>query len=114
LKFNWSCTECGMSSGRRDSVQRHVDNVHNGSSRVIPFTEYLAGRVNGSYPPGPKPSFGTKDKSINKKMQEELENTFVKRVAEKCLPPASDPMYSDSVNMAMAEFLKRCAKDEKC
>jgi hypothetical protein len=103
-----------MTSSRRQSVERHNGNLHGGNGKVIPFTEYLAGRVNGSYPPGPKPSFGTKGKSINKKMQEELENTFVKRVVEKCLPPASDPFYADSISMAKAEFVKRCANDEKC
>jgi len=103
-----------MPSGRRDSVHRHIGNLHSGAGSPIPFVEYLAGRRNEFYPPGPRPIFGTKRKSISNKMQEELEKVYIKRVADKCLPPPGDPIYSDSIDMARAQFLKRCVDDEKC
>ena len=40
-----------MSSGRRYSVERHIDNLHGGSGVAIPFEEYVMGRRNGIYVP---------------------------------------------------------------
>jgi hypothetical protein len=82
-----------MYSGRRSSVQRHIDNpnIHNGNSGAIPFTEYLVGRRQGSYPPGNRPSFG--QKTIEEKVDAEIANLFAKRVAESCLPVSNDQAY---------------------
>ena len=57
-----------MSSGRRYNVQRHIENIHQGYSRVIPFTEYIVGRCDGSiaiplYSSGARPSYGKKEKA---------------------------------------------------
>jgi hypothetical protein len=43
--MNWACNACGMASGRRESVQRHIINprIHNGKANAIPFVQYLAG-----------------------------------------------------------------------
>jgi hypothetical protein len=42
-----------MSSGRRESVWRHIKNprIHNGQAKPIPFVEYVAGRQSGFCPP---------------------------------------------------------------
>ena len=40
-----------MWSSRRYSVQRHIDNVHDGISTAVSFMEYLVGRHNGVIPP---------------------------------------------------------------
>ncbi|MEO9321546.1 MAG: hypothetical protein ABI361_12845 [Nitrososphaera sp.] len=42
----YSCYECGMSSSRRYSVQRHIRLVHNGAGSIVLFQDYIAGRKN--------------------------------------------------------------------
>lgn len=52
-KNNWTCSACGMSSGRRYSLQRHINNknIHAGKGTIIPTPEYLAGVNLGLYNP---------------------------------------------------------------
>lgn len=54
----WSCTSCGMSSSRGDSVRRHVRDTHKGYSNIVPFSSYVAGINSGLYSPKPAPTFG--------------------------------------------------------
>lgn len=44
--MNYACNACGMASGRKESVQHHIDNprIHNGNANVVPYVQYLAGR----------------------------------------------------------------------
>ena len=86
-KLNWSCTSCGMSSTRRFSVQRHIDNynIHNGLGQVVPFVEYSVGRREGKYQPQIVPQF-TRSKAsfldnISDKIEAEVENQIVKDIA---------------------------------
>jgi hypothetical protein len=48
-KPKWACSACGMCSGRKESVERHIrnKNVHNGSAFVIPFVDSLIARQSG-------------------------------------------------------------------
>lgn len=41
----WTCSVCGMSSGRKWSVQRHLENYnfHSGKGSVITFVQYAVG-----------------------------------------------------------------------
>jgi hypothetical protein len=50
-KPNWACSACGMYSGRKESVVRHIrnKNVHNGYASVIPFIDSLIARRSGFY-----------------------------------------------------------------
>ncbi|HEV2876930.1 MAG TPA: hypothetical protein VGW09_06630 [Nitrososphaeraceae archaeon] len=50
-KPNWACSACGMYSGRKESVLRHIrnKNVHNGYASVIPFVDSLTVRQSSSY-----------------------------------------------------------------
>ena len=108
MKANWSCTECGMYSSRRYSVERHLKNLHKGQGVAIPFVEYLVGRTNGSYPPGQRPAYGSRSKaSIREKMEEEAENIFVRRVAEQTFPPPGDPTYIEQAKMLKTFMLSR-------
>ncbi len=52
-KPNFACENCGMCSGRRESVVRHIRNprIHGGQGRVITYTEYVAGIQMGIYRP---------------------------------------------------------------
>lgn len=112
MKANWSCTACGMYSGRRYCVQRHIDNIniHNGKAMAIPFVEYLVGRREGWYPPAGRPSFGSqKHRTLEEKMEEEVQNLFAQRVAESSLPPAGDRAYHPEVIKLIKQI-----KDRQC
>ena len=83
----WSCTTCGMSSGRKFSVQRHIQNygIHNGEGKAIPFVEYAVGRRQGYYEPArPSNSHASESLFLNeiyKKAAKEAENLIVKDIA---------------------------------
>lgn len=95
MKANWSCTACGMYSGRRYCVQRHIDNpnIHKGNANAIPFVEYLVGRREGLYPPNPRPSYGSAQRTVMDKTADEVEKVFARRTAESILPAAGDRAY---------------------
>lgn len=95
LKANWSCTACGMYSGRRYCVQRHIDNIHKGKANAIPFIEYFIGRREGLYPPKGRPSFGSKKRTIVEKTEDEIENMYARRAAETAFQftPVGDYAY---------------------
>jgi len=88
-KLNWSCTSCGMSSTRRFSIQRHIDNynIHNGLGQVVPFVEYSVGRREGKYQPQKVPQFTrTKAPFLDKivdKIVTEVENQIAKGIAKR-------------------------------
>ena len=108
MKANWCCTTCGMYSGRRSSVERHVKNLHKGKGIAIPFIEYLVGRRNGLYSPGQQSTYGTSTKaSLQERMEEEAENVFVRRVVETSLPPSGDPSYGQTAKMLNFSILRR-------
>ena len=52
-KPRWVCTNCGMWSGRKDSVKRHITSQHDGISSIVSFIDYLVGRRSGQYPSAP-------------------------------------------------------------
>jgi hypothetical protein len=93
MKANWSCTECGMYSGRRYCVQRHINNIHKGNANAIPFVEYLVGRREGSYPPNARPSYGSRKENLMEKAEDELVNMYIHRAVESFLPAVGDPGY---------------------
>ncbi|HLG36566.1 MAG TPA: hypothetical protein VI338_00390, partial [Nitrososphaera sp.] len=71
-KPNWACTNCGMSSGRRYNVQRHIEKIHQGYSQVVRYTEYIVGRSGGLYSIPldlltARPSYETKEKADDSK-----------------------------------------------
>lgn len=58
-KSNWACSACGRGFGRRSSAKRHVNTVHRGYASYLSWTDYVAGRGIGLYPPGEPPRKGT-------------------------------------------------------
>jgi hypothetical protein len=105
-----------MYSGRRSSVERHIKNhkIHDGNATAIPFTEYLVGRREGIYPPADRPSFGHKSKTFEQKVDEEIENLAVKRVAESSLLPAYDKTYlPHTINAITRSRTRESATDWK-
>lgn len=108
MKANWSCTKCGMYSGRRYCVQRHIDNIHKGKANAIPFVEYLVGRRDGLYPPNVRPSYGSrKQRTLLEKTEDELENMFARRAAESYLPALRDPAYRPLISAAIKSINAR-------
>lgn len=78
-----------MSSPRRFSVQRHIDNynIHNGLGQVVPFVEYSVGRREGKYQPQKVPQF-TRSKApfldkIFDKIEAEVEDLIAKDIAKR-------------------------------
>jgi hypothetical protein len=78
-----------MSSPRRFSVQRHIDNynIHNGLGQVVPFVEYSVGRREGKYQPQKVPQF-TRSKApfldkIFDKIEAEVEDRIAKDIAKR-------------------------------
>jgi len=54
-----------MYSSRRWSVERHILNLHDGISNVVPFVDYLVGRRSGYYWPNLIPSYQKKEDKID-------------------------------------------------
>jgi hypothetical protein len=59
-KPNWACGTCGMFSPRKESVKRHVRNLH-GQGPILRFIDYLTGRHSGFYTPSFFPTFERKE-----------------------------------------------------
>jgi len=109
-KFNWSCTGCGMSSGRKFSVQRHIANVHKGLGAVVPFIEYLTGRKEGKYLPQSVPQFTASQSPFLRKLLTEVENDFARKVADRVNPPAG-PAYDEVASVIRAHKMNKLFKD---
>jgi hypothetical protein len=91
-----------MSSGRKSSVKRHIENLHNGSASCIPFTEYLSGRRTGSYTfePHSNQSSGLLDM-----LMKEAYKDFARKVANIVNGPVDNPVYSE-IALQVKEHIK--------
>lgn len=111
MKANWSCTACGMYSGRRYCVQRHIENIHKGKANAIPFVEYLVGRRRGSYPPKGRPSFGSKKRTIVEKTQDEFIIMCIRRAVETYLPPVGNDVYRFLMERAFSDKVRQYTEE---
>ena len=88
-KPNWACSGCGMYSSRRWSVERHILNLHDGISNVVPFVDYLVGRRSGFYLPKFRPIFvkknATKTVTVMDTLKDELLKGFASKAVNKAL-----------------------------
>jgi hypothetical protein len=50
-----------MYSSRKYSVERHIQNLHNGNGHIVSFVDYIAGRQAGVYPNGLPPTYVKKN-----------------------------------------------------
>jgi hypothetical protein len=102
-KPNWACTDCGMSSSRRESVIRHIANprIHNGRAQAIPYTDYLVGVRNGIYSPSTAHLYRMRnfsnqlpdnqfEESLLDRIKKKAEERFIDTVAEKLVKPTYD------------------------
>jgi hypothetical protein len=95
-KPNWACSSCGMYSSRRWSVERHIINLHDGISNVVPFVDYLVGRKLGFYLPKFRPTFvkknATKTITVMDTFKDELLKGFASKAVNKAL--SSSPIQN--------------------
>jgi hypothetical protein len=95
-KPNWACSGCGMYSSRRWSVERHILNLHNGNSNVVPFVDYLVGRQSGFYLPKFRPILvkknATKTVTVMDTFKDELLKGFASKAVNKAL--SSSPIQN--------------------
>ena len=88
-RFNWSCNQCGMSSGRRYSVERHIKTLHGGSGIAIPYEEYVLGRRSGNFIPKQRPRFRRSEDQIEHVIDQELRKKVIQTaVSEMMLNPS--------------------------
>jgi hypothetical protein len=87
-KPNWACSVCGMYSSRRWSVERHILNLHNGISNVVPFVDYLVGRKSGFYLPKFRPTFVKKNATKTVTVMDTFKDELLKAVAFKAVNKA--------------------------
>jgi hypothetical protein len=95
-KPNWACSSCGMYSSRRWSVERHILNLHDGISNVVPFVDYLVGRKSGFYLPKFRPIFVKKNATKTVTLMDTFKNEFLKTFASNAVNKAlsSSPMQN--------------------
>jgi hypothetical protein len=78
-----------MYSSRRWSVERHILNLHDGISIVVPFVDYLVGRRSGFYLPKFRPIFvkknATKTVTVMDTLKDELLKGFASKAVNKAL-----------------------------
>ncbi len=96
-----------MSSGRRSSVQRHINNIHGGNGEIIPFVEYLAGRRDGKFSYKNRSETHGRQNSLLKILLNEIDRDFARKVAAEVNKPAGDSGYAQ-----VAEVLKVYKQDK--
>jgi hypothetical protein len=50
-KITYMCAECAQDFTRKPSATRHNTNLHYGRGRIVPFIDYIIGRITGEYLP---------------------------------------------------------------
>jgi hypothetical protein len=81
-KPNWACATCGMYSSRKESVRRHIKNLHSSNAILVSYTDYLIGRQFGIYAPHSNPIYISKNEpSLADKVTEEYYKEFARQCA---------------------------------
>lgn len=99
--MNWACNACGMASGRRESVQRHIINprIHNGKANAIPFVQYLAGLAKGMYPHIIHNPFKARaGNGIRNHDEQQMKGSFFDRIQERVREKTIDKIAEDIAN----------------
>jgi hypothetical protein len=93
-----------MYSSRRWSVERHILNLHDGISNVVPFVDYLVGRKSGFYLPKFRPTFVRKNATKTVTVMDTFKDEFWKSFATKAVNRASSPSLSPIQNHQFMNF----------
>lgn len=100
-KMNWACNACGMASGRKESVQRHINNpkIHNGDAIAIPFVQYLARLAGGAGQYTLYNPFRTPDVfRLRNSDEQQVKGSFFDRIHEKAMEKTIDKIAERMVN----------------
>jgi hypothetical protein len=102
-KMNYACDVCGMASGRKESVQRHIDNpkIHDGNAHVIPFVEYLAGLASGLYSIDSNPSRTRAPYNVLNLEDQQTKGSFFDRIQKKVEEKMIDRIAENTVKQTM-------------
>src|SRR6476620_4124145 len=93
-----------MYSSRRWSVERHILNLHDGISNVVPFVDYLIGRKSGFYLPKFRPTFVRKNATKTVTIMDTFKDEFWKSFATKAVNRASPPSLLPIQNHQFMNF----------
>jgi hypothetical protein len=85
-KPQWVYTSCGMWSGRKDSVKRHVTREQHGM--IVSYIDYLAGRSSGLYPPSAPPTYRSKTMT-NNPLMDEISRAAARELVQQAFDPHS-------------------------
>ncbi len=116
----WACSVCGMFSGRRESVMRHINNprIHSGRALTIPFIDYISGIRNRIQGPSLNDRFyagantGIKTPKVENgffdRLWIEIEQIYLKRTAESIANAWQyQGQYSARLSTASGSTIKR-------
>jgi hypothetical protein len=113
-KSNWSCSSCGMSAGRRSSVQRHIDNanIHNGDGRAVLLAGSVRRRIRIYQAPPVTSSDFTGPNDLVIKIEKELENQIVREIARRIFRsiPIDDFRYDLLESQARSHIYRKTTK----
>ena len=98
-KPNWACSACGMYSGRKECVVRHIrnKNVHDGCAFVIPFADSLIARQSGFYAgkyKEKKTHLNTGFELFQKALPEKMAEKLAEKLTEKWASAGPQPQPS--------------------
>ena len=97
-KPNWSCSVCGMWSGRKESVRRHIDNpnIHMGNGIAISFSDSLLKRLTGATFPNPvtSASYNRRNSNLFPNTPEKMFAMFEKAYSQKIADKIADKIVS--------------------
>jgi hypothetical protein len=98
-----------MSSGRRTSVQRHIDNtnIHGGAGSAVPFTEYSAGITAGRYRVGQKPRFAPLEKTIAIRLVNKIRSEVEDHIARVVATRICETLIDESIYTALEAAAKK-------
>lgn len=88
-----------MSSGRKFSVNRHVQNIHLGTGGIIPYMDYLTGRRQGNVSSITRKRSNLSHSSFSDKVMAEVENDLVRKIASSINGSVENPQIQQFVQI---------------
>jgi hypothetical protein len=105
-KPKWVCSGCGMWSGRRYSVKRHIANLHNATFPIVSYVDYMRGAKSGHYRPSSPPIYQAKTMygiSSTNNFLDELVRAAARELVKKAFnPPQNSQQLSNIVGQQRA------------
>jgi hypothetical protein len=74
-----------MYSSRKNSVKRHIQNIHSGNANFVSFMDYLVGRKSGFYWPVLPPTYQEKNNETNNNKKINYMNIMSEELWRQCI-----------------------------